>query len=203
MPFQPVTAVALARMVFAYDTGDREYMCGMYFFKAGGWTGATTQALADRFAQTIEGTLMGFVPTGAKLLRTEARDLTSEFNPTYENISNTAGTLDTTWSSPNNAAVINFTGTPGSPPRRGRIFWPFVAESWVSQTGQVTSNITTDLKDFIEDLAADIESNQSCVHVIVSRRQGNEVRDPAVYGTVTGYAAMPIVASQRDRRDRN
>lgn len=142
------------------------------------------------------------------------RDLGDEFGLQKEYDVSLAGEVATAPLPPSLAAIVHYTGDSGSPPRKGTIFHPGLAEAQVVDTGLLDGTFRTAVEDAYDSLRAGVLSGSEAL-VILSRYSGSTLvthedgtvtkkptpRTPAVTNTTAGTSVPSKPGILRNRRD--
>lgn len=207
--FQPVLNVAELRLTYQQALNDSPIQTVLHFKDDDGWNAATLLLLAQSAVGDWASDLRPIVPGDVNLVTVDARDLSTEFGAVaFATGLPLFGQSVSQFAPPSVNALIRFTvGAP--PPRRGRCFWPWVAELDVSPSGRLLTTFREDLRVRFEAFIASCEASTANRHTIVSR-YSVAFRDPVtnpkglrpagVAGDVTSYSVAEVIASQRDRR---
>lgn len=213
MPFQAVPDTAHIKMKFTHVVASQ---CDVYCrnVTAPGWSSGRLQDLADAVVAWWNADGVDVFSDAGELTEVETIDIGDEFGLRATASAGANGTVTGDFLPTNNAALVTFLGDAGSPPRKGRIYWPSLSESQV--TGNlITTAAETALQTAMESLVDAINgASTGNAFVIVSRYSGFTLvdypdgttrkvptkRDPAVTNTISGVNVRRTIASQRNRR---
>lgn len=151
-----------------------------------------TSWIANMAAALSEEVILNFV---------KATDLTSDSAPTVTRFPPPATNGDVPSDTPpTNAAVVVTETTDGRGRSfRGRSYTGGFPRVEMADAGHITTGYQTDLATSFAVYMADIEDDNGCDHVVVSRRHNNADRANAVMTPITGYAVELSIDSQRRR----
>lgn len=200
MAYVPVEDTVQAELVFEWNGEIVENT--LYFLKVGGWTTSGLTTLASSLAAWwIDELAVGLT---SELLLTDVKvtDLSTQFAPsiTYPVSPPEAGDILTD-SVPNNVAVVvSFRTDARGRSFRGRNYVPGLPESSVNGSTLIDTIDTF----FVNAYTAlgDVETTNSCVHVVVSRETLGAPRVAGLATQVTSYQCDRIVRTQRRRLPR-
>lgn len=203
MAFQPVPGTAGVRIIQSFDDasfGPVELMNTLYYRKVPAtWSQAELATLADQVRDAWVATMLPLQAEELTLVKVTATDLTQQFGGTAEVVSVLAGGNTLPPISTANAMMVTFVGTPGEPPKRGRVFIGGLTEGDIDGNGW-NAAARTAVAAAMTTVTEAGEASLATSHVIVSRWQGGVKRPQAVTSTVTALGTRELVAVQKDRR---
>lgn len=164
-------------------------------------TTSILEALAGAVINSWIDNLAPILSTGLDLNAVKATDLTTVSSPgvTVPTPSGTDGNVDTAPVQINVALVLSEATDLRGRSYRGRVYQAGLPIGSLASPGSVTETYQTDFVNAYTGFFDDIETAESCIHVVCSRENGGVRRTVGVATPVTAYSANINLDSQRRR----